>query len=331
MPDQMLPISVVICAYNAERYLERALRSICEQSYRNLEILVIDDASTDATASLAAAMAAKDNRIRVVTFESNGGLAHARQFGLESVRHDWVLFFDADDIALPTMIEKQVAMMQTDADIIGVSTYSYYFGDDETKIIAEQRFGFPSKEAFFEKYSKQKLIFLSGPTLYSKAHALAVGGYRLHCSRMTDNVRYQDYCEDLDLWCRLADFGAEGKYLITIPEPLFMYRKTLGSLSTSVFRMQDKMRWIKDCLKHRRKNLPERSFDEYRQAISGLKKLDYLRSDYAALVYKKMGFFYLRRQYILALPLFALVCLLDPRFVMQKLKTQKSKVFNDIQ
>ena len=325
MPDQLLPVSVVICAYNAEKYLERALRSICEQTYRNLEILIIDDGSTDTTASLAGAMAAKDNRIRVVMLESNGGLAHARQVGLESVRNDWVLFLDADDIALPTMIEKQVAMLQTDTNIIGISTYSYYFGDDETKLIAEQRFGFPSKETFFEMYSKQKLIFLSGPTLYSKAHALAVGGYRLHGFPTAENVRYQDYCEDLDLWCRLADFGAGGKYLITIPEPLFLYRKTFGSLSTSVFRMQDKMRWIKDCLKRRRKYLPERSFDAYRQSISVLKKLDCLRSDYAALFYKKTGYFYMRRRYMSAISLFALVCLLDPRFVMQKLKTQKKQ------
>lgn len=323
MPNQSLPVSVVICAYNAEKYLERTLRSICEQTYQNLEILVINDASTDATASLAVGMAAEDKRIRVVTLESNGGIAHARQVGLESVRHDWLLFFDADDIALPTMIEKQVKMLQTDTDIIGVSTYAYICGEDETEIIGIQKVGIPTKVEFFEKYTKQKLIFLLPNTLFSKERAIAVGGYRLQGLPTAENVRYQDFSEDVDLWCRMADFGAEGKYLITIPEPLFLYRKTVGSLSTSnVFRMQEKMRWIKDCLKHRRNNLPERSFEEYRQSITSLKKLDFIRSDYAALIYKKMGFCYLRHQYITAIPLFALVCLLDPRLVVQKLKTQ---------
>lgn len=323
LPCQSMPVSVVICAYNAANYLERALRSICEQTYRNLEILVIDDASTDTTASLAVAMADKDDRIRVIRLDTNGGIAHARQVGLESVRHDWLLFLDADDIALPTMIERQIEMLQTDTNIIGVSTYAYLCGEDETQIIGIQKVGIPTKDKFIEKYAGNKLIFIFINTLFSKTHALAVGGFRLAGFPANLDVRYQDFSEDVDLWCRLADFGADGKYLITIPEPLFLYRKTVGSVSTNnVFHMQEKMRWIKDCLKQRRNKMPERTFDEYRRSVPMLKKLDYLRSDYAAYIYRKMGFYYLRRQYLATLLLFAIVCLLDPRFVMQKMKTQ---------
>jgi hypothetical protein len=139
-------------------------------------------------------------------------------------------------------------------------------------------------------------------------------------------VRYQDFSEDVDLWCRLADFAAKGKYLITIPEPLFLYRKSAGSLSTTnIFRMQEKIRWIKDCLKRRRSGLPERSFEEHRKSLLFFRRIHYLRADYAALAYRKMGLCYLKRQYSKALPLFALVCLLDPRLLVQKLKTQKRK------
>ena len=93
MPKQNLPISVVICAYNAEKYLRRSLQSIQEQTYRNLEILVIDDASTDGTAAIALAIAKKDKRIRVIRLKKNGVIANARQTGLEKSRRDWVLFF----------------------------------------------------------------------------------------------------------------------------------------------------------------------------------------------------------------------------------------------
>src|SRR5690349_1337930 len=114
VPDQDLPVSTVICAYNAEKYLQRALQSICEQTYQNLEILVIDDASTDGTPSVAAAAAKSDGRIRIISLEQNEGIARARQVGLENVSHDWIQFLDADDVALPTMVEKQVAALKTD-------------------------------------------------------------------------------------------------------------------------------------------------------------------------------------------------------------------------
>lgn len=328
MFDQSFPISVIICAYNAEKYIERALRSICDQSYKNLEIIVIDDASTDATALQIASIIEADERIRIISLRVNGGIAHARQVGLESTSHDWLLFFDADDVALPSMIEKQVEVLRSDPNIIGVSTYSYLCGDNEDEIIAEQRVGITTKEEFFEKYAQQKLIFILQNTLFSKKHALSVGGYRLKDFPVDEDIRYQDFSEDVDLWCRLSDLGADGKYLITIQEPLFLYRKTIGSLSTSnVFRMQEKMRWIKDCLKLRRKGLQEKTFDEYRKSNSPIQKLDNLRSDYAALIYRKMGFCYLNHQYFRAIPLFIVVCLLNPRFVLQKLKTQKRKPF----
>lgn len=324
MTEPCFAVSVVICAYNAEKYIEKSLRSICEQTYRNLEIIVIDDASTDSTASIAEALVEKDERIRVIRLKSNGGIAHARQVGLESVCHHWLLFLDADDIALPTMIERQVSLLRQDENIIGVSTYSYVCTDDEDEIIGVQRVGIPSRDEFFVKYAGQKLMFIFNNTLFSKQHALAVGGYRLDGFPVNSSVRYQDFSEDVDLWCRLSDFGSEGKYLVTVSEPLFKYRKTTGSLSTSnIFKMQEKMRWIKDCLKHRRSGLPERSFEEFRQSIKTMQKLDNLRSDYAALTYRKMGFLFMGRCYIRAVLLFAIVCFLKPKFAMQKLKTQK--------
>lgn len=327
MQNNDLPVSVVICAYNAEKYIERALQSICEQTYRHLEILVIDDASTDATASIVTTVAEADNRILLIRLDLNGGIAHARQVGLESSRYDWLLYLDADDVALPAMIERQVEMLAKDRDIICVSTHSYICDGNEKNIIGKQKVGVSSKEEFFDKYANGKLMFMFINTLFSKPHAIGAGGYRLLGFPASDNVRYQDFSEDVDLWCRMSDYGAEGKYFITIPEPLFLYRKTIGSLSTAnVFRMQEKMRWIKDCLKRRRGGLSERAFDEYRKSALPMQKLSNLRSDYAALIYRKMGFCVLRRQYIRAVPLFAVVCLLNPRFVIQKLKTQSRAI-----
>ena len=197
---------------------------------------------------------------------------------------------------------------------------------EKTNIIAEQRVGIKTKEEFFNKFAEKKLMFLLPNTLFSKKLAMKVGGYRLKGFPDSSPVRFQDFSEDVDLWCRLSDLGSEGKYLATVPEPLFKYRKTSSSLSTAnVFPMQEKMRWIKDCLVRRRRNLPERSFDNYRAEITLLGKLNNLRVDSAAYIYKRMAFFYLRGQYQVASPLFAVVLLLDPGFAFQKLKTQKIK------
>lgn len=324
MRDQSLPVSVVICAFNAQPYIKKALKSIREQTYRNLEIIVIDDGSADSTAAIVSAESELDSRISLIRLDRNSGIAHARQIGLERSSHNWMQFLDSDDVALPTMIERQVATVLTDdKNILGVSTYSYFIGEDEKTIIGEQKVGILTKEDFFGKVSSNKLIFILPNTLFSRAHAIAVGGYRLSGFPAGGEIRYQDFSEDVDLWCRMSDFGAEGKYFITIPEPLFLYRKIAGSVSTAnVFWMQQKMRWIKDCLSRRRAGQAEIEFEAYRNGLSVFQRINNLRCDYAAFLYKRMGFCYLRGQYVRAGLLVATVSLLDPRFAIQKLKTQ---------
>jgi glycosyltransferase involved in cell wall biosynthesis len=322
--EKPFPVTATVCAYNAERFLERAVRSLCEQTHRELEILIVDDASTDGTPAVAAARARADCRVRVITLSANGGLAHARQIGIESACSEWVLFLDADDVALPEMIAKQVAVARRDPDIIAVSTYAFYVGDDAGTRIGEQRIGVRSKHEFFEKYRDAKLIFMSNPNLCSRRHVLAAGGYRQLEMAEEGSVRFQDLAEDLDLWCRLSDFGSEGKYMLTVQEPLFLYRKTSGSMSsTNVFRMQEKMRWIKDCLSRRRRGLPERTLSEYRRSIPWLAKLTHLRIDYAALAFKRMAFSYSKQEYGRAIVLMGAAGLLSPRLVVQKVRTQK--------
>ena len=324
MTDNTFPVSVVICAYNAEQHIEKSLRSICEQTYSNIEILVIDDASTDTTRTIVEKIAKKDARICLVTLTTNKGIAHARQVGLENVCYDWLLFLDADDIALPEMIEKQVQKLTEDSNIIAVSTYAYYCGENDSEILGEQQIGIPSKDEFFTKYDNSKLIFMLVTTLFSRKHAIAVGGYRIQGFPAHASIRYQDFSEDVDLWCRLSDFGGEGKYMITIPAPLFLYRKTVGSLSTgNIFCMQEKMRWIKECLKRRRAGIPEISFEEFHETISFWQRLQNLRADYAAFFFRKMGFCYLQRQYVRTALLFPVVSILDPKFLLKKLTTQK--------
>ena len=101
--DEVL-ISVVVPVYNVEHYLKKCVDSICHQTYRNLEIILVDDGSTDCSGSLCAEFATSDSRIRVI-HKSNGGLSDARNAGMELASGEWWMFVDSDDYIAPDTAE----------------------------------------------------------------------------------------------------------------------------------------------------------------------------------------------------------------------------------
>src|SRR5258708_13982195 len=109
MKKQPLTI-VVIPAYTAEPFLERTLRSALRQTHSNLEVIVVDDGSTDNTRVIAEAAAATDDRVRIISVP-NGGVAKARNIGIAEASGEFVAFLDADDLWHPTKIELQLAAM----------------------------------------------------------------------------------------------------------------------------------------------------------------------------------------------------------------------------
>ena len=102
MPQPLL--SVIVPVYNAEKYLDRCVRSIVNQTYKNLEIILINDGSTDRSGAMCDEWADADARIQVVHSE-NHGVSHARNMGLDLARGDWITFVDNDDWIEPDMYE----------------------------------------------------------------------------------------------------------------------------------------------------------------------------------------------------------------------------------
>lgn len=100
----MKKISVIIPVYNAEKYIEATLESLLAQSYRELEIIAVDDGSSDSTPDILGAVASRDERVRVVRLE-NGGASRARNVGLDIASGEYIGFADADDLAMPTLYE----------------------------------------------------------------------------------------------------------------------------------------------------------------------------------------------------------------------------------
>jgi glycosyltransferase involved in cell wall biosynthesis len=110
-------LSVIVAAYNIEDYIERGVLSVCTQTYRNLEIILVDDGSTDGTGAVCDRLAAQDERIHVIHKE-NGGLAQARNTGLSQAHGRYIGFVDGDDWIEPDMYEKLLgALLEKDADL----------------------------------------------------------------------------------------------------------------------------------------------------------------------------------------------------------------------
>lgn len=148
---QNLLVSVVIPVYNVEKYLSVCLDSVCGQNYQNLEILLVDDGSTDGSGRICDRYAAMDNRIKVI-HQKNRGLASARNAGIEQAAGEYVYFVDSDDCLHAGLLEKAVHLAEErNANLVQVN----YCGVDEDFVPpAQQTIG---NAAVFEFSTEQAL------------------------------------------------------------------------------------------------------------------------------------------------------------------------------
>lgn len=145
-------ISVVIPVYNAETYLRRCLDSLLSQTYQNIELILVNDGSTDHSAQILEEYAAKDKRLKVV-HKPNGGVSSARNLGLELVTGDYITFVDADDFVDESYLEtlhRQLKTYQTDIAICNFAS----FNEERQSFLF-----FTTKETYFEQvYTPQEWI-----------------------------------------------------------------------------------------------------------------------------------------------------------------------------
>lgn len=120
-------VSVLIPCYNVERYVEESVLSILNQTYSNLEIIAINDCSSDGTGEILQKLAIRDPRIKVVTNEANLKLIKTLNKGISLCSGEYIARMDADDISLPTRIEKEVRFLEENKDYDIVSTQFYAF------------------------------------------------------------------------------------------------------------------------------------------------------------------------------------------------------------
>lgn len=291
----MTNLTLAICVYNAEKYIKETLESVMAQTMQDFHLLIVDDCSTDAGIAVIEEFFAKHPRqYDIVTLPQNGGIANARHIAERKATTKYLMFLDADDVLYPNAIETMYSKITADNDLMAVGCYLEYVNEKGKKIGGGLFIGEKTKDGFYEKAKNSKLIFMQPTAIYDRELALSVGGYVID-GYPTGKPRYQDYCEDLDLWTRMSDLYRQGKAIIVVPKILCKYRKIGNGLSANSFNMILKMRYTKKNLLLRRGGDKELTFTQFYDSLSE-KEIKRLKRDALAADALRNGVFYLKRK-----------------------------------
>tara|TARA_B110000240_G_C13476357_1_gene443262 strand:+ start:244 stop:1215 length:972 start_codon:yes stop_codon:yes gene_type:complete len=317
----MNKVTLAICAYNCEQYIEETLTCITNQTFQNFDLLIVNDCSTDNSKEIIDQFFLKNPRqYNLVSFEKNKGLAEGRHYVENKVKTKYIIFVDADDCPYPTLLEKQYNKISSDEDLIAVGCY-HKFIDHKSKNISGGIFlGEKTKEGFYLKAKNKKLIFMQPTAIIDREALLKVGGRNIK-GFLKGKPRYQDLCEDLDLWTRMSDLYAEGKAIVVLPEVLCKYRKHEQALSSDSLGMITRMRHIKKNLLLRRSGQMEMSFVDFSNALSQKEWTNLKRKSRAADCMKNGAFLLKKGKVTSGIKNVLQSIIAEPGYLWQKIKS----------
>lgn len=239
-----MQVSVLIPAYNAERYLAETLRSALVQSHTDLDVIVIDDGSTDRSAQIAGATG--DPRVRVLSFP-NGGVAYALNRGLAQARGQIIALLGADDLWYPRKIEMQLPIL-SDSRVALIGSRMRYVSETGRMF---GTCGEPTDGRQHEIRTCQFMPFPLSSALFRTAEARAIGGF--------DEKLKQ--AEDLDFLSRIAAVGE----IQMVSNVLGAYRVRSSSLTATGHDEQQLYgQYLQVRASARENGQPEPSFEEFR-------------------------------------------------------------------
>lgn len=217
-------ISVIVPIYNVEAQLPRCIDSLLHQTYKNIELILIDDESPDRCGAICDEYAAADKRVKVVHKKKNGGISAARNSGIDNSTGEYIAFVDPDDYVEADFIEFMYKLMcDNDADISACGALTVFTdGSTENQMSELSLIVMDSREAL-ERMCYNDSFFI---TIWDK----------LYKRELFDGVRYPEgkLFEDTGTTYLLVD---KAKRLVAKAEPKYYYCRTPNSITTSVFKM----------------------------------------------------------------------------------------------
>jgi glycosyltransferase involved in cell wall biosynthesis len=223
MPNTTPRVSALVPVYNGERYLAEALDSALAQQFDALEVVVVDDGSTDGSGRIARDYAARDSRVRVVT-QGNAGLPAARNAAIAAARGEFFALLDADDIWLPDHLQQAVAVLDREPAVGLVHAGVECIDADGESVGFYTRRGRLAFDTYRALVLRHEHVCC--PTAVFRRRCVeAVGAFDLRFTGLG--------CEDRDLWIRIAEYYRV-HYIDAIGA---FYRVHAGSMSRNAERM----------------------------------------------------------------------------------------------
>jgi alpha-1,3-rhamnosyltransferase len=210
-----MPVSVVMTVCNGEAYLEAAIESVLCQSLKGFEFVIVDDGSTDGCNQIIHRYALDHSNI-VFLEQENRGIPAARNRGIEAARYDLIANMDADDVMMPTRLERQLMFLGENPDVTVACSYAHLISSTG-RIVGASQPEFPPIERLLAETIKF-FSFTNSSVMMRKPAVLSVGGYR----------REFPYGEDQDLWGRLR---ARAFGFAVQPEFLMLHRVHSSSVT----------------------------------------------------------------------------------------------------
>ncbi len=216
-------ISVIVPSYNVEPYLERCVQSLISQTYADLEIILVNDGSTDGTGKLCEKLTERDCRIKVV-HKKNGGLSDARNAGIDIASGEFYSFIDGDDFIETDTYECMIAEMTDPA--VSIVAGGFFVTDLEGHTVVSvspKRQRLTKEEAFMD--------------LFGRSYITQSSCNKLFRSSLFAEVRYKKGIlnEDQEILPRLLDIG---DHVVLLDKPVYHYIKKPGSITSSDYSME---------------------------------------------------------------------------------------------
>lgn len=258
-PETTSMISVIIPVYNVEKYLRHCLESMVAQTYRELEIILVDDGSTDSSGLICDEYARQYDNI-TACHKDNGGLSDARNYGLARSSGEYVAFLDSDDWAEPEMYERlHGAMVTHDADIAVCNHYVHQDGKKSVNKHFDKRepLVLSSDEALESVLSNVYFSYMVNTKLYKRRIALE--------TPFVKGLLFEDIVFTPSTLLK-------AKSVVYLPEPLFNYRIRKNSISHTLKQLYEatRVREIRNSIIIKeRPELAPLAIQEYKSAFFG--------------------------------------------------------------
>lgn len=234
-------VSIIIPCFNSERYLAIAIESVIHQSYRNIELLIVDDCSTDNTLEIAYRYQENDDRIRIIQRTHRGGRpAITKNAGIEYISGDFICFLDHDDYYLPGKIDALLFPLLNNPECVA-SFHDIDLVNSEGKFLSQYLDNFVN-DANDYLDNKNGIEFITHSNFfafqsihYAALHTISVmiSVERFGRKNLSFDTRY-NVCDDTDLWIRL---GLAGK-IIYVNRRLAHYRQHTNNITTNKLKVQ---------------------------------------------------------------------------------------------